>query len=176
MCAPTYLKVLLETDGQDLSHGANLDLLRSREILAAQLASQLGSSTALATTSPGRVGRSQSAEAQINRQLTSDAAGSAAWCPKRWNGPLVCWFPALHRRRPDLPSETRNGGGNESELPTPEESRGAPGASGSLLSGQTAHGQHSPTFRRIPPNTLPTSAPSPEQSDSLKSRKLRSHY
>lgn len=39
MWSPTYLKVLLETYGQDLSHGANLDLLRSPEIVAAQLAS-----------------------------------------------------------------------------------------------------------------------------------------
>lgn len=39
MCSPAYLKVLLETNGQDLSHGANLDLLRSPEILAVQLAS-----------------------------------------------------------------------------------------------------------------------------------------
>lgn len=40
MCLSTYLKVLLETNGQDLSHSANLDLLRSPEILAVQLASQ----------------------------------------------------------------------------------------------------------------------------------------
>lgn len=39
MYLPTYLKVLLETYWQDLSHGANLDPLRSPEFPAAQLAS-----------------------------------------------------------------------------------------------------------------------------------------